>query len=202
MALRLAGLLLACALAFAACGEGGGREEAVIEEMIVTTAMSDDPAGCTEFLTLHYLEQTTKLDGEAAVESCEEEAMDPGVENPSEVVVSQVEVDGDSATATVSLTGSSFDGQTVRWELVERDGRWKIHELLGFVDLDAEKLVTEMGRELLRKASSPQEAESMSCIVGLLGEMSAPALERLMLDDSLEPMLALGERCIGGSSSL
>lgn len=204
MARGLVAALLVCAFAFAGCGDQGddGGDAIEVEEMIVSTAKSDDPAGCARLLTLHYLEQTTKLEGEAAVAACEESAVDPHNELPSKVTVSRVDVDGDSATATVAFVGSIFDRQTVRLALVRRDGQWKFHELLAFIDLDTERLVTEMGRELLHKAESPREAEATGCVVRLLGEMSAPALESLMLDHSLDRILALGERCAGRSSAL
>jgi ABC-type glycerol-3-phosphate transport system substrate-binding protein len=79
MAVRAVLSLLACVFAFAACGGGSdGDEAAEVEETIVTTAKSDDPAGCTRLLTMHYLEQSTKLQGEAAVTACEEPAIRSG----------------------------------------------------------------------------------------------------------------------------
>lgn len=202
MTSRATALLLLCAFAFTACGEEGGDEEATVKEAIVATTKSDNPEDCARLLTPHYLEQSTKLEGEAAVTACEEQAVDPHVEIPREVAVSEVEVGSGSATATVAFTGSGFDGQTVRLALVKRGGQWKFHELLSFVDLDAERLATEMGRELLLRIESPQEAESTNCLVGLLGEMSDQALEALVLDDSLDRILALANRCDTRSDAL
>jgi hypothetical protein len=195
-------LLLVCGFAVAACGGGGEDEEAAIREMIVATAKSRDPAGCTRAVTLHYLEQTTKLDGEAAVTACEEDTVDPQSEMPEEVTVSRVEAGAGTATATVSFTGSAYDGQIVRFALVKREGNWKLHELLGFVGLDGDRLATEMGRQLMLDMESPEEVETGACIVGLLEEMSDRALEELVLDAGLEQILALADRCSSRSDSV
>lgn len=202
MKTRVIALLFLCAFALAACGEEEGGEEAVVKEMILTSLKSEKPEDCTRLLTPRYLEQSTKLEGEAAVTACEEQAVDPNVEIPRKVTVSEVEVDSGSATATVAFMGSSFNGQTVRFALVERGGQWKFHEVLGFIDLDAEKLVTEMGREFLLRNESRQEAESTSCFIGLLNEMSDQALEALVLDDSLDRVLAFANRCYARTDAL
>lgn len=202
MKTRVVALLLLCAFAFTACGGEGGDEEAAVRGMLLTALKSDDPEDCTRLLTSHYLEQSTKLKGEAAVTACEEQAVDPNVEIPRKVTVSEVEADSGSATATVAFMGSSFNGQTVRFALVERDGQWKFHEVLGFIDLDAKKLVTEMGREFLLRNESRQEAESTSCFISLLNEMSDQDLEALVLDDSLDRILALANRCYARTDAL
>ncbi|HST69977.1 MAG TPA: hypothetical protein VLI94_10005 [Solirubrobacterales bacterium] len=202
MTIRAFALLLLCAFVFTACGEEGGDEEAAVKKMIVTSANSDNPEDCTRLLTPNYLEQSTKLEGEAAVTACEEQAVDPNLEIPRKVIVSGVEIDSSSATATVAFTGSGYDGQTVRLALVERGGRWKWHEILGFINLDAEKLVTEMGREMLLRNETSFEAESTSCFVGILDEMSDQALEALVLDASLDRFLALANRCYIRSGAL
>lgn len=194
--------LCLCAVALTACGGGRGDDEAAIERMLVASAKSRDPADCTRYLTMHYLEQMTKLKGRAALEACEEQALDPLVEAPSRVVVSRVDAGGGSATATVAFTDSVFDAQTVRFALVERDGRWKLHQILGFVDLKAERLVTEVGRELMRELTTPGEAEAGACVVGLLDGMGDRELERLILETTTDRILALLETCVSRSSPL
>ena len=72
MRARVVALSLLCAFAFVACGEEGGDEEAAVKETILATLESDNPEDCTRLLTSHYLEQSTKLEGEAAVTACEE----------------------------------------------------------------------------------------------------------------------------------
>ena len=118
------------------------------------------------------------------------------------MTVSEVEVDSGSAIATVAPTGSNLDGQTMRLELVERDGQWKFHEVLRFIDLDADRLVTSMGREWLLRNESPEEIESTSCFIDLLDKMSDRDLEALVLDYSLDRFLAFANRCDTGSDAL
>lgn len=195
-------LLVLCAPVLSACGDAGRDEAAAIEDLIVDTAKSRDPAGCTRYLTQHYLEQASKLSGEAAVAECEESAVDPRSEVPEEVAVARVDVEAGSATALVSFTGSAYDGQTIELELVKRDGKWKFHEILRFVDLDSDKLVTGIGRELMLKMESGREAEAGACIVGLLEKMSDRALEALLLDAGLAKFLALSDRCVEASTSV
>jgi hypothetical protein len=195
-------LLALCASVFSACGNAGREEAAVVEDLIVEASMSRDPAGCTRYLTQHYLEQASKQSDEAAVTACEEGAIDPLSELPEKVTVSRVDVDGVSATALVSFRGSAYDGQTVELALAERNGRWKFHEILRFVDLDHEKLVTGIGRELMLELAPGREAEAGACIVGLLEEMSDRALEALLLEASLDEFLALSDRCVEKSESV
>ncbi|HWT90894.1 MAG TPA: hypothetical protein VN179_07240 [Solirubrobacterales bacterium] len=211
MAPRIAVLLLACALALAACGdsgdgggEGGGDRdaEAAIERTIVAFAKTDDPADCRELATRRLHEQIGKSGYETALAVCEEAAVDPLVEDAEKVTVSEIEVDGDSATAVASFVGSGFDGQTVRFALVERDGRWMHHELLGFVDFDAEKMATEWGREMLLPAKSPLEVEAATCVMDSLRKMDPKALEALMLDDDPTPLIEMGQACASRSNAL
>jgi hypothetical protein len=195
-------LLVICGFAVVGCGSADPEEELAIEERITATFKSRNPADCTRYLTQHYLEQMAKMSGAAAVTACEEEAVDPRSELPEKVTVSRVDVDEHSAIAVVSFEGSIYDGQTVRLALVERDGGWKLYEVLGFIGLDAEKLVTGVGRELMLELESPQEVEAGACIVGLLTEVSPQALEALVLDASLDRILSLADRCLSGAGSV
>ncbi|HEX2265414.1 MAG TPA: hypothetical protein VHH14_03940 [Solirubrobacterales bacterium] len=211
MAPRIAVLSLACALALAACGDsddGGGEggssrgAEAAIERTIVAFAKTDDPADCRELATRRLHEQIGKSGYETALTVCEEAAIDPLVEDAEKVTVSEIEVDGDSATAVASFVGSAFDGQTAKFALVEREGRWKHHELLGFVDFDAEKMATEWGREMLLPAKSPLEVEAATCLMDSLRKMDPEALEALMLDDDPTPLIEMGQACASRSDAL
>lgn len=205
MRARSLAYLLVCGFAFAACGSSSGDDsdaEAAIEKTIVTLAKTDDPADCRRLATARFHEVTGKSNYETALSICEEAAIDPLVEDAEKVTVSEIEVEGDSATAVAAYVGSGLDGQVVRLGMVERDGRWKQDELLGFVRFDAEKMVTELGREILLMAKTPREAESASCVVRRLGEISEGDLEELLLDDDPTPLLELGQSCASRSSSL
>ena len=168
-------------LALASCGESGDRE--ALEKMIHASIVETGPESCLKFSTLHFLESTTELRGEAAVIACEESSLDPLMEQPTKADVSHVDVEGDSATALIAVTGSVFDGQKLRYAFVEREDRWKFNQILGFVDLDAERFILRAGRDGMLRAGSREEAENIACWIGRMERMSDQALEELLLGD-------------------
>ena len=205
MTTRAVALALACGFVLASCGSGGDGadgDEVAIEKTIATLAKTDDPADCRRLATPRFHEQLGKSSYEAVLTLCEEAAVDPLAEDAEKVTVSAIEAEGDSATAVASYVGSSLDGQTVRLALVERDGQWKHDELLGFVDLDVEKLATEMGRELMLMATSTQEVESATCVMNRLLKLSAANLEELYVGSDPDPLLELARSCASRSNSL
>jgi hypothetical protein len=207
MATKATVLLLACGLALGACGDGGGEgadpdPQAAIEKTIETFSRTDDPADCRRLATARFLVQTGSVGYDAALSACEEAAVDPLVEDAKKVTISEIQVDGDAATAVASYRGSGFDGQTIRVALVERDGQWKHDELVGFVDFDADKMVTALGRELLLQAKFREEAELMSCVVSGLRRLEDGELEGILLGESPELLLQVAQGCAGRSSAL
>jgi len=168
-------------LLLAACGESGERQ--ALEEMIHASMVETGPESCLKFSTLRMLESTTDREGEAAITACEESSLDSFPEQPKGADVSQVDVDGDSATALLAFKGSFLDGQRLRYAFVERGGRWRYDQMLGFVDLDAARLILRMGREGLLQADTPQEAEDISCWIGQMERMSDEELEELLFED-------------------
>jgi hypothetical protein len=177
-------LVLPCLLAMlllAACGGGGddgggSSDEAQIEESIEQAAASKDPSKCTSFATAAYLEQTTGLTGEAAVEQCEKEAPetpDAGVE------VSSIEVDGERANAEVTLEGSDFDGQTVRIALAKEDGTWKTDEFVQFVDFDRAVLLKAIEEGL--EEEDELTPSFVSCFVEQFEQLPEAKLEETVL---------------------
>ncbi len=118
---RPAALAALAALAFAGCGEDASDgDEAQITEAIERVATSGDLAVCTELQTQRFTEQVVGegLSGEKAVKACEANA-ELGVADGAEV--SAIEADGETATANVALTGSTFDSQTLELGLVREE---------------------------------------------------------------------------------
>lgn len=92
--------------------------------------------------TAKFTQQTSGEPGqsaEEAVKSCERDAGDDPVAD--EVDVSEIEVDGDTATAQAAVTGSFFNGQTLDIALVKEGDQWKLDEFKGFVDFDRDALL-------------------------------------------------------------
>jgi hypothetical protein len=183
-------------LVLASCG--GSDDRLALEEMINASMAETGPESCLKFSTLHFLESTTEREGEAAVTACEESSLDPLVEQPTKIDISSIDVDGDSASALIAVTGSVFDGQTLRYAFVEREDRWKFNQILGFVDLDAERLVLRAGRDGMSRAESREEAENVACWIGRMEQMSDRALEELLLGDDS----TASSDCIAESSAV
>lgn len=195
----IAGALVICVAALASCG-GEGEEVNAIEEAIVASAKTDDPADCTRLHTQAFLEQGFKLEGPAAVEACEESTVDSISEDPEKVVVFDVNVEGSTATATARFVGGGSDGQTMRFRLVRRDGTWKLDELLGFVRMDAEKLVLEIARQGMYEATSREDVQFVECVIDLVEKMDDEELEALFVDYGPDEIRAMAERCVDAGS--
>jgi hypothetical protein len=208
MATRAISLLLVCGFVLAACGGGEGDgdrdDDAAIEKAIVAFVGSDDPADCWKFTTRRLLEKLSKTNYEMALASCEALAVNPLLDYMKKATVTEIEieVDGGTATAIASFVGGFVDGQTLRLGLVEREGRWMNDEIFGFVDLDEEKLATEWGRLLLLLSASPQEAESMTCVMNRLLELSEEDLEAMYLGSDPDSYLQLIQSCTSRSNAL
>lgn len=183
--------LLAASVVLAACG-GGASDEDEIASTIETALVKTDPDSCTELMTQDYLEQTFQSSGENAVESCEQNARGEESDN-SPVKVHDIEVDGETATAEVRLTGGEIAGQTTLVALVDEDG-WKLDEIVRFTDFDPEEVVPRMveGFEGGESATDPRVVD---CIGRALGRMQRPELEAMFLGGSPDPTIELYEAC-------
>jgi predicted small secreted protein len=187
-------LLLAAALALAACGgsSSGGGEEAKVEEAIEESAMSSEPSKCTEFQTAAFNESESGQKGAAATKACEEET--EAKENTGEsVTISNVKVDGESATAEVEVEGTGLNGQAVEVEAVEESGDWKINKFLGFTKFDpaslAEVLEEKLGEE---EGVSPELAK---CVSEGVAELSKSDAESMVFEKNLEPVEEIAQSC-------
>lgn len=188
----LACLLVFSALAVVACGSSGNSDESQIEEVIETSATTTNPADCTKFETQQFMEQTAQESGKAAVAKCEKEA--EAGEGAESVSVSNIEVNGSSATAEAALTGGALNGQTVEVGLVKGGEQWQLNEVVKFTAFDRAKLVEYVEEEFTPSATglSPKLA---SCFVEAFQEGSQAEIEELILSNSSEAFEELGEAC-------
>lgn len=185
-------LLLTLAVILTACGEGKSDEEEIVEA-IDYALVSTDPDACTEQMTQAFSEQTFRSEGPEAVESCEDNAR--GEESPNDPVkVTDVEVDGSTATAEVALTGGGIAGQTLAVALVEEDGDWKLDRIDGFAEFDRRKWVAEQRRGF-ESGHDVIEPRKVDCIIGAFREKSRPQLEEMMFGGSTQPEIEIYERC-------
>jgi hypothetical protein len=196
-------LVLGLALALAACGGGGsngggsssgggGGEEDKIASTIETAATSTDPAVCAETQTLQFMEETNSGSGKEAEKECEKQA-EAGENQPDSVSVSEVQVDGEKATADVKFNGGSLGGQTLEVALVEESGDWKLDEFSGFANFDPAPLIETLREELEKEASI--EPQVTSCIVEGLEELPEEEFEKLVVEQNQQPFVELAEGC-------
>jgi hypothetical protein len=147
------------ALALVACGgSGNSDEEDQISAAIDKAATSGDPAACTEVETQNFLQQTSGGGGgsaQQAVQQCERDAKDSVADT---VDVSDIEVDGDSATANAAVAGSIFDGQTLQIALVKDGDQWKLDQFKGFEDFDRASMNSAFKKEISTDPETPPAA--------------------------------------------
>jgi hypothetical protein len=186
-------LLIVSALALAACG-GGESDEAQIEDVVVTAATSTDPADCEALSTLAFMEQTEIEQGQAAVESCEEGAENTS-DNPDEVTVTNVKVNGSDATADAAFVGGSFDGQTLTVALIQEDGDWKLNQVEDFAEFDKEKLLEAFRGQLVAEPNPLPESQA-DCMVSRLDGESDEEIQELLIGGEQAPLIALFESCV------
>ena len=183
--------VLLVALALSACG-GGSDETSEVEEVVATSATTTDPADCKKLQTQQFMEQVSRESGEAAVESCEEEAKNE--EGAKEVRVSKVEVDGSGATAEAALKGGgALDGQAVEVALVKDGDQWKLDEVVKFTDFDHAHLVQRLEKEL--SDTDKSEAKFASCFVEAFKQASQAEVEELIFGESPQALEEVFEAC-------
>ncbi len=186
-------LLIVSALALAACGSSGSSDEGEIEEAIETSATSSDPANCKKLSTQAFMEQSTSSSGAEAVEKCEEEAEKPE-DNAESVEVTNVEVEGEEASADAAFTGSTLNEQSVEVGLVKEGSQWKLNEVEGFAKLDKTALVEALEGQFEKEETELSE-ETTTCILEGFEEGSQPEIEELLFSGSTEPIEELAEEC-------
>jgi hypothetical protein len=186
--------LFVLAFGLVACGGGESDEDKVVE-VIETSVTSSDPADCKKLATQAFLEQTEFEQGAAAVESCEESTKDTS-DDPDSVEVSEVEIDGSSATADVAFNGGSFDSQTLSVALVEEDGDWKMDELTGFAEFDQERLANSFEEAL--KLEDDVDPQLANCFAETVRELPKADAESLVVGGSSDPIVEIVEGCSEG----
>ena len=190
-------VLLASALALTACGGGsssssGGGDETAIEEAIETSATSSDPSKCTEVQTEAFNETETGASGAEALKVCEEEA-EEGNEPAESVTVSNIAVDGESATAEVEVEGGSLGGQAVEVGLAKEEGDWKLNEFLGFAKYDPTGIAATLEEKLNEEEGV--EPALAKCVAEGVAAMSQEEAEAMVFDKSTEGVEEIVKGC-------
>jgi hypothetical protein len=152
----IAGAMVLAAAALSACGssDDNSADEDQITAAIDRAATSGDPAACTDAQTQKFNEQTSGGGGDAT-KQCEKDAADAPADK---VDVTNIEVNGDTATADAAVTGSVFDGQTLQLALVKEGDQWKLDQFTGFAHFDRAALGESLSAEIGKDPHSPPKA--------------------------------------------
>jgi hypothetical protein len=194
----LLALSVAAALAISACGgDDGDGDTDQITEAIETSVTSTDPADCTKLETQNFLEQTELETGDAAVESCEEDATDE-TDNPDSVEVTNVEADGDAGTADVAFSGGPFDGSTLSVALIKEDDQWKLDEITDIPDFNFESFKAAFEEEIAADETVPPEVGT--CITEAFDAAGADAVKDVFLSGDQSQLLGLIGDCVGAGA--
>jgi hypothetical protein len=195
LAASVAALALLSPLALAACGGGddnGGSsaDEDQITQAITAAATSGDPSACTKYQTQNFVEQTNSGTGQAAIKSCEQDANQSVADK---VDVSDINVNGNSATAKGAVTGSIFDGQTLDIGLVKEGSQWKLDKFNGFEDFDKDKMIASFKEQLTKDQSVP--AAAADCVAQQMEKASDETVEGLFTSSGSEAENTLFKPC-------
>jgi hypothetical protein len=190
-------LSILTALALSACGGGGsstsgGDEEGAIVAAVEKSATTSDPSKCTELQTQKFNEQEKAASGKEATEICEEEA-EGQKSSAKSVDVSNVTIDGETATAEAAIGGSALDGQTVELELVKENGDWKLNQFLKFTKFNAKRLAKSFEKEAL--ASEEITKELATCISAGIGKLEQKEAEAVAFEGDLTIIESIAGSC-------
>jgi hypothetical protein len=157
-------LLIVAAFPLAGCGGGddtdtGAAETAAVDtsatrasdedqitEVITTAGTTTSKEVCTQLETQRFVDQNSGKSGAASLQDCA--TLEPGESDADSVDVTNIEVDGDTATADAAFTGSIVDGQTLSLSLVKEGDQWKLDHFDAFVDFDPQALADSFTRQL------------------------------------------------------
>jgi hypothetical protein len=175
--------------ALAACGGGdsSSQDEDDITASITTVATKDDPSTCTELQTEKFVKQTSDT-----LEDCKK---DPSAEADS-VEVSNVEVDGDTATADTAFTGGFVDGQTLSIALVKDGDTWKLDNLNGFSDFDRDAFVSNFEQQISSSGPDAAPPQAQACLKQQIAKATDEQLQGILLGDGSADQIF--NACFGG----
>lgn len=182
---------LVAALSLAACGSSSSSDDqSQITDAINAAAVSGKASACTEAETQAFVEQSNYETGNAAIAACKKDA---GQGNADSVDVSNIQVDGDKATADVAITGSTFDGQTIEVSLVKDGGAWKLDSFNDFVAFDKEKFSKAFIAAVAGSGNlSPQQVQ---CVGGKIKSEDEASLKEAILSGDSSKVAALFNGC-------
>lgn len=182
-------------LPLGACGDDDSasqQDEDDVTAAIERSVTSGDPKACVDAQTQQFTEQTTGDKGGKAVEQCKEDAED----SADKVEVSNLEIDGDSASADVAITGSFFGGQEIAVNLVKDNDTWKLDRIEGFVDgFDQQAFNESFKKEIAKRKGVPPGAAD--CVEKNVAKLSDEQINELFIESNNQIQNQVFETCFG-----
>ncbi len=160
-----------------------------VEKTLRYAETSGDPEVCVELQTDRYLRQVTGAPSIYADSHCR-----VSVENSepaSSIEIHGLKVDGDRATAHLTLIGGALDGSRLAVGLRKVGGDWRLDRLLS-VDLDRPAYRRALPRTYL---AAGWPAAAVSCVLGREKTLSTAAIEHTLLHRPPNPFVAIGVAC-------
>ena len=184
-------VLIAVVFPLAGCGGGSSSDEDQITDVISTTSTTTSKENCTKLETPAFVEQNFGKTGAAAIKDCS--TLQPGESDADSVDVSNVQVNGDKATADVAVHGSVSDGQEVSVSLIKEGDQWKMDRIDSFVKFDQQALADSLVSSL--KAQGGFNQQQLTCVAKTATSLPPDALQQAILSGHPEQLGALFKNC-------
>jgi len=97
--------------------------------------------------------------------------------------VTDIEVDGDTATANAVFTGGFFGGQTIAVALTKDGDTWKLDEAKNFVNFDRAKFIAGFKTEIENSPGGVPPGTA-DCVATQLDNLSDSQIEDLFLNSN------------------
>jgi hypothetical protein len=165
----------------------GGTLE--IEDAARAAMTSTDPSYCSEDVTELFVEQQNDAQTPFADDLCEEYA---DYDRAESVRVSDVDINGNTATAIVAIKGGSYDGFSLELELTKQNGDWRANRFLGFVRFDRPAFERSYRHKFAQFGSPERAAE---CAIRISRRLSTPQLEGILLSSHTGPWGRIAAKC-------
>ena len=191
--MRIGGVCLAvvfAAMLAGGCGGGGKSDEDQITDVIEQTSTTASRENCTDLSTQRFVEQTTFDTGKEAIDSCASDTS--GTADSAKV--SNVQVDGDKATATVAISGATFDGQTLKVSLVKEGDQWKMDHVDDFVKFDQQQFADAFEKGLT-SGKNPLPDDQAKCVASGFANAPADSVKTVILSGQSAALVPVLRKC-------
>jgi len=150
-------------------------DRAEIERTVEAVTVGKKPSHCETRTTPRYLMQITGARPPFADDICEREFAESRTRS---VQTSEIEIDGDEATAVMTLRGGSLDGSRLVVKLVDAGGNWRMDRLVSFRHFDRPGFDRSYRREFLEFGSPTRSAD---CAIRRSRRLSNAEIEHAIL---------------------